>query len=69
MSKLRIAPRCAADQFGDDLLSIADVASLLGITTKSVYRYRSTGDFPEPIRLGPRLVRWRRGDISSWLSP
>ena len=27
-----------------------------------------SGDFPHPIRVGPRAVRWRLRDIEQWMS-
>ena len=27
-----------------------------------------TGPFPEPVRIGPRSVRWRKSDVVTWLT-
>jgi predicted DNA-binding transcriptional regulator AlpA len=50
-----------------DLLSATEVAALLGISVKSLYRYRATGGFPDPIRVGPRLIRWPSRVVNEWL--
>jgi prophage regulatory protein len=48
------------------LLRLADVRELLGISRSTVYKLLSVGRFPKPIRLGPRIVRWRLEAIESW---
>ena len=48
------------------LLSARDLSSLLGVSTRSVWRLRDSGNLPPPIQLG-RLVRWRRAAIDRWL--
>jgi predicted DNA-binding transcriptional regulator AlpA len=48
------------------LLSVAQVASLLSISPRSVWRKVSSHDLPNPIRLGTgRLVRWRLSDLAA----
>jgi predicted DNA-binding transcriptional regulator AlpA len=34
----------------------------------TVQRWANTGDFPAPIRLGPRKVGWRRSTLDAWLA-
>ena len=49
------------------LLSAADLAHLLSIGTRTVWRLRDAGDLPAPIRLG-KLIRWRKAAIERWLA-
>lgn len=44
------------------LLRDREVAELLAISRRSVWRLTSSGDLPRPIKLG-KAVRWRRSDI------
>jgi len=50
-----------------DLLRVADVAALLGTSTRSVWRYSRAGRMPPPVRLTRRTVRWRAGELRAWL--
>ena len=48
------------------LLSVRDVAEVLAISVRSVWRLRAAGLLPEPVRVGG-AVRWRRSQIDRWL--
>jgi predicted DNA-binding transcriptional regulator AlpA len=45
------------------LLDVREVAKLLGIHPRTVWQMVSTSNIPQPVRLSPRLVRWRLSDI------
>jgi len=45
------------------LLTVRQVAELLGVHTRSVWRMAQTGEIPAPIRLSERVVRWRLSDL------
>ncbi|TVQ30013.1 MAG: helix-turn-helix domain-containing protein [Phycisphaeraceae bacterium] len=45
------------------LLTAREVADLLGVHVRSVWRMSQTGDIPAPIRLSERVVRWRLADL------
>lgn len=45
------------------LLSVRQVADLLGVHPRSVWRLAQTGDIPAPIRLSERVIRWRLTDL------
>jgi len=49
------------------LLDVRQVASLLGCSTRHVYRMSDAGKMPRPIRLGS-LVRWSRASIDEWIA-
>ena len=51
-----------------ELLTVKDVAELLKVHVRSVWRLAATGDIPEPIRLGPKTVRWRVVDLEAHLT-
>jgi prophage regulatory protein len=47
----------------DRLVSIKVVAELLAIRPPTVWKWLRTGDFPKPVHLSARVVRWRLSDI------
>ncbi len=54
------------------LLTAGDVARILGVGRRTVWRMTSrarSGDgcFPRPVRVGGKLVRWRWRDIEKYL--
>lgn len=51
----------------DALLSVEDVARILGIPAKTLLMWRSRGDGPQSFRVG-RYVRYRPEDIARWIS-
>ena len=52
----------------DQLLTAQDVARLLAVSVRTVWRLRDAGDLPAPVRVGKHLLRWRRSDIESHIS-
>ena len=50
------------------LLRRKEVEQMVGLSRASIYRLMDSGDFPHPIRVGPRAVRWSLGDIEQWIS-
>lgn len=49
------------------LLTVEDVAALLQVSPRTVWRMRSSCQIPKPIKVGGG-VRWRRQDIESWIA-
>jgi prophage regulatory protein len=48
------------------LLRLAEVCKILSISRSTIYKRLSDETFPEPVRLGPRTVRWRTEAIEAW---
>ena len=48
-------------------LNVRQVAELLGVHPRTVWRLVSSGDLPEPIHIGPKIVRWRLVDLEAHL--
>jgi predicted DNA-binding transcriptional regulator AlpA len=48
------------------LLTVEDMACLLKLSVRTVWKYRSQGLIPEPVQLGTR-TRWRRAEIAMWI--
>jgi predicted DNA-binding transcriptional regulator AlpA len=51
-----------------NLLPRAVVAEHCGVTVRTMERWARQGIGPKPIKLGPRLVRYRRDEVEQWLS-
>lgn len=49
------------------VVSVREVAELLGVNPRTVWRMAQTGEIPAPIRLGERVVRWRLSDLRDHL--
>ncbi len=49
------------------LLTPVQLARLLGISLRHVWRMRDAGRLPKPIRLG-KLIRWQKTTIERWLA-
>ena len=50
------------------LLRRKEVEQMVGLSRASIYRLADIGVFPHPVRVGPRAVRWRLGDIERWIA-
>jgi predicted DNA-binding transcriptional regulator AlpA len=50
------------------LMSADELAILLSVAPASVRRMQARGELPPAIRLGKRLLRWRRSVIEDWLN-
>lgn len=48
-------------------LTAKQVAGILDISERTVYRWLANGKLPQPVRYSPRTVRWRSGDIEHFL--
>lgn len=49
------------------LLSAQTLAQRLAVSVRTLWRLRSSGKLPEPIRLGG-AVRWRTADVDAWVA-
>ncbi len=52
----------------DRLMRREEVEARCGIARSTIYRLMRCGEFPEPIKVGPRAVRWPASEIEQWLS-
>ena len=55
------------------LLTTEELADLLGIGRRTCWRLAARaeagdGDFPRPLRLGSRMVRWRLADVEVYIA-
>ena len=55
-----------AEQY--QLLTLAEVKELTGLGRSAVYDNMARGDFPKPLKIGMRAVRWRRTEIEEFIA-
>jgi predicted DNA-binding transcriptional regulator AlpA len=58
---------------GTKLLTVKELAAMLGVNERTCWRLAAMaeaghGDFPRPLRIGPRTVRWRVADVEAYLA-
>lgn len=49
------------------VINVREVAELLGVNARTIWRMTQRGELPAPIRLGDRVVRWRLSDLREHL--
>ncbi len=53
---------------GSRLMTVADVAALFSVHERTIFVWISSGRLPPPLRIGPRVVRWKREAIEALLA-
>jgi excisionase family DNA binding protein len=48
------------------LLTVKEVAEMLGLSERTVYRLSDAGNMPCPVKLGA-AVRWRTKELEAWI--
>lgn len=48
------------------LIRLAEVCELLGISRSTIYNLLANSDFPQPVRVGEKAVRWQVDAIEAW---
>jgi predicted DNA-binding transcriptional regulator AlpA len=54
------------------LLTVKELASMLGVSERTCWRLAAMaeagqGNFPAPVRIGSRVIRWRPADVEKYL--
>ena len=49
-------------------LKLEEVVGLVSLSSATIYRMISRGEFPRPARVGQRATRWRSDEIEEWLA-
>ncbi|MCY4421127.1 MAG: AlpA family phage regulatory protein [Gammaproteobacteria bacterium] len=50
------------------LLTRTEVEDRCRIGRSTIYRLMRSGDFPKPLQVGTRAVRWVESEIDDWIS-
>lgn len=45
----------------------AEILTLLDISRRTLSHLQQTNDFPKPIRLGYKLLRWNIEEVKNWI--
>ena len=53
---------------GDSLLTLRQVQERCQLGKSTVYRWVLQGSFPAPVKLGPKSIRWKSGDVDGWIA-
>lgn len=48
------------------LIRVAEVSSLVGMGTTTIYQRMKDGEFPRPVKMGT-LVAWVESEIEEWI--
>jgi len=51
----------------EKLLRRPEVEPRTGLSRSTLYDWMQRGEFPQPVKLGARLVAWRESDVVAWL--
>ena len=51
---------------GQVLINVTQVAGMLGVAPRTVWRWRSEGKFPQPVQIGGS-TRWKRDAVLDWI--
>jgi prophage regulatory protein len=51
----------------DTMLRMGEVVRLTGISGSTVKRMVIDGRFPKPMRLSPRRIGWKAGEVKTWI--
>lgn len=52
---------------GENLLRRPEVEGRTGLSRSTIYAWMERGEFPQPVKLGERLVAWRENDVTAWI--
>ncbi len=50
------------------VLRLDEVVARVGLSKSTLWRYIDEGDFPPPIKLGPRASGWIEHEIDEWIA-
>ena len=50
------------------LLKFHQVVEITGVGRSQIYRKIATGEFPAPVKVGPKSIRFREADIEAWVA-
>lgn len=51
----------------DRLMTRAEVEEAVGVSRSTIYELMRRDQFPRPLKIGPRNVRWVENEVAAWL--
>lgn len=58
----------SATESTSSLMRVQDVAKMLNVSVRSVWRMRDDGRLPPPRKLGKQTLRWDRNELEKWIA-
>ncbi len=52
----------------DRMLRRSEVEVVTGLSRSAIYEQMRAGEFPAPVLVGTRAVRWPESEITAWLA-
>lgn len=49
------------------LIRLTQVMECTGLARSTVYKFIAQGDFPKPVKLGPRVAAWVETEVQQWI--
>ena len=50
------------------MLNVHQVAEMIGMSWRTVYRWENEGTFPERFRIASKRIAWRETEVEEWLA-
>ena len=50
-----------------ELLRLRDLLKVVPVSRSVIYDMMKAGEFPKPVKVGPRAVAWRMSDVRDWI--
>jgi predicted DNA-binding transcriptional regulator AlpA len=68
MARIKPTPTAPDTMAPNRLVEASEVAALLSVSVRALWRMVSQGTFPPPIRFNCKFVRWRADVVEAWLA-
>jgi prophage regulatory protein len=52
----------------DKIHRLPSALAITGLCRTALYDRLKEGQFPEPVRIGPRAIGWRESDLATWVN-
>jgi len=52
---------------GAELLTSQQVAKMLAVSVRTLWRLVASGKFPQPVRYNRKLVRWKSAEVARYI--
>jgi predicted DNA-binding transcriptional regulator AlpA len=66
--QIKKPPAIADIRFADRLLNLREVRAMTKLSSTTIYRMMTAGQFPKSRKLSPQCVRWMESEIEKWIA-
>ncbi len=53
---------------GNRLMKMSEVLAETGLGRSTIYAMMNRGEFPRPLKIGGKVIRWPASEIEAWLA-